>query len=528
MRIRPLLALLASALLSSFQTVQTELVRLSASPPQGSDFGNSLALAGDTLFVGAQTTPGLTGRPEMGAVHVFRRGPMGWQEVQVLASTGTQDYERMGVTVRVSGDRLAAGTLGHGVRLFRFDGTQWVTEQAIAPPAGTSSQLFGVFVALDGDTLAVSDQFEHGAGSRSGAAYVYVRGSAGWVLQQRIALLDAVAEDYAGYPALQGNTLLIGAPGKYSRQGIVDVYQRSGSTWHRSQRLATPRAQPDDWFGARIALDGDTVLVAAPQEDDVLLAGAFPPARPARSQAGAVHVYARPAGAWIHQAELVDDGRDPSAAFGLACALRGDLAAIGSWALGGGSGNAKALLFQRTGTRWRQVTELDSSDGTPSDAFGFSCVLGAGTVHVGAPNQEAGARDSGAVYEFRLLGEGVTLVPGQGLNPDALRADAAVLGQNWVAEVGVRAAHGPGAAVLVVSTATGPGQPALGGRGEWLLGSRMLLVLGPVFHDGTGTSAPFSFRVPNDLALLGRPWAAQALVGGPRLALTNALTGSVR
>lgn len=528
MRVRASFVLAAVAGLSSFQTVQTELLRLPVFPPAEAGLGNSLALAGDTLVVGAQTTRGAGGRPEMGAVHVFRRGPTSWREVQVLASPGTEDYEHMGSSVDVSGDRLAVGTLGKGVRLYRFDGTHWVAEQTIAPPAGASSKIFGVFVSLDGDTLAVSDQFEHGRAFRSGATYVYVRTAGGWVLQQRIVPADAAAEDYFGHPVLSGDTLLIGAPGKLALAGMVYAYQRSGSVWRLVQRLTAPMSEPQDFFGARLELEGDTLLVAAPLQDDLRAVGAFPPTRSTRRQGGTIHVYTRLAGFWVPQARLVGPRSVQHEVFGIRMSLRGDLAAVGTSPTLG-SRDSRAYLFRRSGARWRQLAELEASDETPRDTFGFSCVLGDGSVLVGAPGQEAGGRrDSGAVYEFRLLGEGVTLVPGLGRNPDALRADAAVLGQLWRAEVGVRAAHRAGAAVLVVSPGTAPGRLVLGGRGEWLLDDRLWLVLGPVPHDGTGSRASISHPVPSNLALLGLPWAAQALVGGARLTPTDAIAGSFR
>ena len=118
---------------------------------------------------------------------------------------------------------------------------------------------FGFALALDGDTLAVGAYGESGAARgvngdqtnegavHSGAAYVFVRGSAGWTQQAYLKASNADAEDYFGFSvALDGDTLAVGARNEDSaargvngdqannsadRSSAAYVFVRSGSVW---------------------------------------------------------------------------------------------------------------------------------------------------------------------------------------------------------------------------------------------------------------------------------------------------------
>jgi hypothetical protein len=71
-------------------------------------------------------------------------------------------------------------------------------------------------VAVDVDTAVVGapDDDDPIVGDGTGAAYVYVRSGAAWILQQKLTALDMAVDDHFGFSvAISGETRVVGAPG---------------------------------------------------------------------------------------------------------------------------------------------------------------------------------------------------------------------------------------------------------------------------------------------------------------------------
>ncbi len=71
--------------------------------------------------------------------------------------------------------------------------------------------------------------------------------------------------------AVSGNTAVVGALGDniggVSNQASVSVFVRSGNGWALQQQLIASDGVPDDFFGASVALNGDTLVVGAYGDD---------------------------------------------------------------------------------------------------------------------------------------------------------------------------------------------------------------------------------------------------------------------
>jgi len=72
-------------------------------------FGAAVALQGSQAFVGAPSTRDNGSR---GAVYVFQFDGLQWRQIQRLAGEGAQTSARMGASVAVDGEYLAAGAWG--------------------------------------------------------------------------------------------------------------------------------------------------------------------------------------------------------------------------------------------------------------------------------------------------------------------------------------------------------------------------------------------------------------------------------
>lgn len=176
-------------------TQQAKLV-----PPDGDagdQFGDSVALAGETALVGAVgedpprktgITPGATPRKTgiaPGAAYVFERGGGRWTQTDRLASP-TYDDDGMdgpfGFSVDLAGDTAVVG-VPHAERnkelvgaayVFRRTGTAWAHRETLVASDGDSDDRFGWSVGLKAGTALVGALLDEDPnGKRAGSAYVF-------------------------------------------------------------------------------------------------------------------------------------------------------------------------------------------------------------------------------------------------------------------------------------------------------------------------------------------------------------------
>jgi hypothetical protein len=58
-----------------------------------------------------------------------------------------------------------------------------------------------------------------------------------------------------------------------SSAGAAYVFTRSNGIWSQQAFLKASNAEAGDWFGSSVALDGDTVVVGAPDEGSTATGG---------------------------------------------------------------------------------------------------------------------------------------------------------------------------------------------------------------------------------------------------------------
>ena len=179
----------------------------------GDWFGLPVGVSGDTVVVGAcledSSTSGINSTPndsatDAGAAYVFTRSGSVWTQQAYLKASNTGAGDGFGNAVAVSGGTVAVGayledssatgvggnqadnsaTNSGATYVFTRSGTTW-TQQAYLKASNTGTgDYFGYWVALSGDTVAVSAFFEDSsttgvnstpneAAADSGAAYVF-------------------------------------------------------------------------------------------------------------------------------------------------------------------------------------------------------------------------------------------------------------------------------------------------------------------------------------------------------------------
>ena len=150
-------------------------------------FGDSLAIAGDTAFVGARLED--EAGNDAGAVYVFERdqgGAGNWGEVKKLIGSDTDANDEFGASVAVSADTLVVGAKFADLGLpppgaaYVFERNQggagnWGEVKKLTASDADWLDRFGVSVSVDGDTIVVGAGQEDEAAANAGAVYVYKR-----------------------------------------------------------------------------------------------------------------------------------------------------------------------------------------------------------------------------------------------------------------------------------------------------------------------------------------------------------------
>ncbi|HEY7184267.1 MAG TPA: PxKF domain-containing protein [Blastocatellia bacterium] len=363
-------------------------------------FGFSVATSGSTVVVGSPFETGASG-PSQGLIYVFVRSGLGWGLQQMISASDAAAGDLFGLSVAISGDTVvvgapdkngAAGLNPGSVYVFARSGGVWSQQQKLEAPDAAENDEFGSSVAISGDTVVVGASLDTGAGgSQQGSAYVFARSDGVWSLQQKLEAPDAAENDEFGSSvAISGDTIVAGAPLDTgvggSQQGSAYVFARSGGVWSQQQKLEASDASARSDFGLSVAISGDTVVVGSPYHD-----GAAGVAQ------GSAYVFTRGGGVFSQQRKLDASDADQEGEFGISVAISGDTIVVGSRNDGAaGVNQGSAYVFGRSGEIWSQQQKLGPSDATEGAQFGFSVAMSGDMLVAGSPF----GNDPGKVYVF--------------------------------------------------------------------------------------------------------------------------------
>lgn len=356
----------------------------------GDFYATDVAISGETAVVNAAEED-----DARGAAYVYVRSAGSWSlQARLTASDATRGAA-FGSAVAIDGDTLVVGApfdeMIGAAYVFVRSGTTWSQEAKLTSDDREGSDFFGSSVGISGDTALVGAPFDDDRGGMSGSAYVFTRSGTTWTQRAKLTASDGGAEDQFGELVLRGDTALIGAPGHAGNRGAAYVFVGSGSSWSEQAKLEASDGRADDYFGARVGLDGDRALIGAFSHDD---AGVI--------ESGAAYVFVRSGTAWSQEAKLVPSDVATEDEFGRAVALAGDTVMVSSFHdddLGLDSGSA--YVFRRDGSTWSEEAKLTSAPNGEADAFGSSVTIAGDLAVVGSDADDA-AR--GSVYVFVRTG----------------------------------------------------------------------------------------------------------------------------
>ncbi len=370
--------------------VWTQQAYLKASNTDSDDlFGSIVAISGDTVAIGAPGEASLDGADQgddsgsdVGAVYIFVRSGTTWTQ-QAYLKASNLDTGDLFSDVSLDDDVLVVGARGEGSGATGIDSDQiddsapgagaayvferdaggvWSQTTYLKASNAEAGDAFGR-VALSGASLAVGAVGENSdstgiGGSQSdnsqvdaGATYLFVRGAGGnWAQQAYIKASNTDAGDGFGRVALEGDLLVVGAPGENSNAtgiggdedddsfadaGAVYLFVRVGSTWSQAAYVKASNADPGDSFGTGVSLWESILAVGAPGEQSNATGIGGNELDDSLTAAGAVYVFENTPGGLTQQLYVKASNTAADDLFGSAPVVDRDLLVVG--ALGEGS-----------------------------------------------------------------------------------------------------------------------------------------------------------------------------------------------
>ena len=374
----------------------------------GAQFGNAVAVSGNTMVVGAQFDG--TTASQAGAAYVYVLSGATWTQQAVLLANDGAVADKFGYSVAISENTIVVGAFNDDSPLsnagsayvFVRSGTIWTFQQKLTGSDSTADDQFGSSAAVSGDSIIVgANHADLPGNSEAGSAYFYRRNGTVWTFQQKLIPVQGangviLGDHFGDSAAISGNRIAIGASGDdnpFTSAGAVYVFVESGGTYTLQQKLTIPSGANGDNFGFSVAIEGNTLVGGALQYTPIISQPAY----------GAAYVYEFNGSSWVSQGRLTASDGAQFDRFGYSVAVSNNVVAVGAreddTAVGGDTGSA--YIFTRSGTTWTQVQKLTPNDPFNGDRFGVSVALSAGNLVIGAAEKALSSPSGqGAVYYF--------------------------------------------------------------------------------------------------------------------------------
>ena len=388
------------------------LASVPSAPVASQAFGNAIAVDGDQVFVGEANY-----EMRSGVVYVFGRDPSGnWIQTQRIEPSSGEPGDRFGIglakhenTLLISATRADEGA--GAVYVYQDQSGTWIESGRLEIIDRSPADSLGTGLAINNDWIMVGTIAQN---DRTGAAYAFRREGESWVQHSTIRPADIDEGDTFGARiALQGNQMLISAPFGSDGEGRVYsfAYSEDSDTWEERGQLQAPGLSDETMFGTDIAIENSVSLVGSPGYFGGTGAGT-----------GAVFVYELAGDTWQLASLLSPYESTGAIQFGGSIAFDGNTALIGAFSAAQGQGRIFSYTFNRETFEWTAASKISSAE-TGRAYFGRTVDF-SGDIAVGVAN--GADRGAGAAWVFERADDNWTSagrITGEVLGMDAVTGD---------------------------------------------------------------------------------------------------------
>ncbi len=241
-------------------------------------FGASVAVAGDTLIVGAPNDD--DDGSGSGSVYVYRDNGASWTLEQKLTSNDASGGDNFGLSISLGEGVCVIGSPGDdaifidagSAYVFRRALSFWTQEDKVTPSDPGLGDLFGRAVAISNDLVLVGASHDDDLGPQTGSAYAFRNTAGTWNQEHKYVSSDLASGDNFGFSvAVCGELAVIGSVGHDDAgngSGSAYAFVRDTGVWGEVAKLNASDAATADEFGGDVSVSGELVMVAARLDDD--------------------------------------------------------------------------------------------------------------------------------------------------------------------------------------------------------------------------------------------------------------------
>ena len=301
---------------------------------------------------------------------------------KVLASDGTAS-DGLGSFLDISGNLALITALdADAVYVFRYNGSNWIEEQILTTTGLGSGDNFGVNVSIQDNWAVIGNNSDDDIASNAGAVHIFYYDGSIWTETQKLFASDAAADDLFGTGvAISAGKILIGArDAGAGTDGAAYIFEYSGSSWVEQQKLLAFGGTADR-FGGSVELWGDVAVVGAYGSD-------------------AAFTYRYNGSTWVDETKLV--ASDGGALFGTPVAVSGDWVVVGDVSQNSSAGAVYA--YEYNGSSWIEAQKIEPSDLSAADVFGRGLDISGNTFIAGTWRDDGVQSESGSAYIYEYNG----------------------------------------------------------------------------------------------------------------------------
>jgi len=373
--------------------------KLVANDADSSDyFGRSIAISGNLAVVGAYgNDDNGTGS---GSAYIFAKDINGsWIQTSKLLAQDANNSDYFGNSVAISGETVIVGASrdddngsksGSAYIFNKDENGSWFQITKIIASDAAEDQEFGASVSISEDVAIVGAYGNH---NDKDSAYIFTRDENGsW--HETIKLSTPEEDGFGNSVAISGDVAIIGAiednlgddDKNLSGSSYVFTRDENGS-WNETVKLIASDATENDFFGSSVAIDNETIIVGAYGNDDN------------GDYSGSAYIFTRDEnGTWSENNKLTASDADEGDIFGFSVAIDKETAVIGAY--GDNSYSGSAYIFTKNSDgNWIERSKILAVDSEDTDLFGSSVDVSNAYVIIGAFGDNS---YSGATYNYFL------------------------------------------------------------------------------------------------------------------------------
>jgi hypothetical protein len=374
----------------------------------GAQFGNAVAISGNTMVVGARFDG--TTASQAGAAYVFILNNGAWTQQAVLLANDGAAADKFGYSVAIDSNTIVVGAYqddtgfsnGGSAYVFVRNGTSWTFQQKLTPAIMAADDEFGNAVGITGNSIIIGSHFaDLPNNADAGAAYVFQRSGTSWTEIQKLtpAAMVPLGDNFGESVAMSNGKAAIGASGDDTPEtaaGAVYVFSQGGGGFYGiEQKITIPNGTNGDRFGSSVSIENN-LLVGGAREDAPVVG---------QTSRGSAYIYEFVGSNWISQGQIIASDGAAFDRFGWSVAVSNNAIAVGAreddTTVGSDAGSA--YIFSRVGNGWSETQKLAPTDTFNGDRFGSGAALSNGNLVIGAAEKTLTAPNGqGAAYYFTL------------------------------------------------------------------------------------------------------------------------------